>query len=444
MTAGGEIVVAGALRTIGATPADVGGLLMKFTTDGALVWRTALSTANVSVTRKVVADAAGNAYVLGMGTPAGGPAPVAAVTKVSPGGSVLWTWFDALGIGIAGDLVLTADGRLVALAGSAFNASGYAVIDPSTGIARTASLSGDVPTGAAGDAAGNIYMVSSGPRSSTLRKLAPDGSQTWQVTLGSVSVMRRVTLGSDSLPVVGGATPGAGYTVWKYNADGSLLWQNSGAGGTGVSVQSIQLDGSGNVLLSADAAIVTKLLPTGQPLWTTAVPLGGSTSTSSLALGSDGSPFVTANGGLTARIAKDVSSAPPPPPPSPPPPPPSIADLQASLGPQEITVRRGDTIQYIAEVKNAGPLTASAVTFKPTLPDGAALDKMETSHGTCDRKAMVCDIGSLAPGESVTVFFYVRLRTLGRNEIRVDFTTPEDLDLFNNTSFASALVVKRF
>ena len=107
-------------------------------------------------------------------------------------------------------------------------------------------------------------------------------------------------------------------------------------------------------------------------------------------------------------------------------------------------MRRGHTIQYIAEVKNAGPLTASAVTFKATLPDGAVLRKMETPRGTCRRKAMACDIGSLAPGEAVTVFFHVRPRTLGQNETRVDVATPEDYELFNNQSLIFTEVIRRF
>jgi hypothetical protein len=44
---------------------------------------------------------------------------------------------------------------VIGLDDSAFNAIGYAVVEASTGIVRTASPSGNAPTDAARDAAGN-------------------------------------------------------------------------------------------------------------------------------------------------------------------------------------------------------------------------------------------------------------------------------------------------
>jgi PKD domain len=312
----GNVLVSGTIRSGYSNPVNANSLLMKFSPSGALLWRIVYDTPfDGSSTRKVLVDAAGNSYVLGLGTSPTGQRTT--VRKFAPDGTLLWAWFDPAGVGSPINVKFSADGALVISARGIFGSiNGYAKVslDGSTiwTLAGVRSLTvGDI----AGDAAGNAYLINGNyttGNGSLLRKVGPGGAMVWERSL--VLAGMRVEVGSDNAPVVSGfpnsGTPGAAFA--KADANGNVLWTNLDADGPGVALLAhgmLRLDASNNAYLAASTMSqmgVTKVLSTGVADWTALIPYGYAVD---LAFGTLGRVFVV--GGTTARLDQQVTPPPP-------------------------------------------------------------------------------------------------------------------------------------
>lgn len=232
-----NIIVTGTIRSGFASPVDAASVIMKFNAAGTLLWRNVYETTfDGSSTKKCLIDASNNIYVLGMGS---GPSGyVTKVKKFSPAGAELWDYFDADGIGAAMNFKFTPDNKLlISGRGIIGSVNGYAKIDLDGNeiwsLGGVLSLTiGD----AAGDASGNTYIINGeyvvvGVQGSILTKLSTSGTTIW--TANNDITATKVEVGNDNFPVVAGY-PGIGTTgvaMIKYDAAGSVLWQNLDADG---------------------------------------------------------------------------------------------------------------------------------------------------------------------------------------------------------------------
>ena len=314
---GGNVLVSGTIRSGYSSPVNANSLLMKFSPSGALLWRRVYDLPfDGSSTRKLLVDGADNVYVLGLGTSPSGQRTT--VRKFAPDGTVLWAWFDPVGVGAPVNVKFSPDGALVISARAIFGSiNGYAKVSLGGSTIWTlpgvSSLTvGDI----AGDAAGNAYLINGNyttGNGSVLRKVGPTAATLWERT-HPMSGMR-VEMGSDHAPVVSGfpnsGTFGAAFA--KFDAAGTMLWENLDADGAGIALLAhgqMQLDAANNAYLAASNMSqmgVTKVLSTGASDWTTLIPYGYAVG---LAFGTQGRVFVV--GGTTARL--DQQGAPPPPP----------------------------------------------------------------------------------------------------------------------------------
>jgi hypothetical protein len=157
----GNVFVTGTIRSGYSNPVNANSVLMKFAPDGRLLWRRVYEgNFDGSSTRKLVIDADGNAYVLGLGTsPTNGQRTT--VRKFAPDGTQQWAWFDPVGIGAPLNIKWTADGALVISARALYGSlNGYARIDRDGRTAWTLPAISSLTTGdIAGDAAGNSFLI---------------------------------------------------------------------------------------------------------------------------------------------------------------------------------------------------------------------------------------------------------------------------------------------
>jgi uncharacterized repeat protein (TIGR01451 family) len=88
-----------------------------------------------------------------------------------------------------------------------------------------------------------------------------------------------------------------------------------------------------------------------------------------------------------------------------PPPPLPRYDLQMTKTAADTTVRVGDTVVYTLEAKNLGPDAAAGVKVTDKVPDHLDVRSASTRQGTCTvtGNAIACDVGTLAPGQTVKV-----------------------------------------
>jgi uncharacterized repeat protein (TIGR01451 family) len=116
------------------------------------------------------------------------------------------------------------------------------------------------------------------------------------------------------------------------------------------------------------------------------------------------------------------------------------ADLSViKTAPPEVTL--GDTFTYNLQVQNNGPANASAATLVDTLP--AAIEFVSASPGCSQAGGVVtCDLGSLAPGASLSLEIAVRATslTLVANTAVVSTGSP-DPNNGNNASTAMTQVL---
>lgn len=231
----GRAVVCGTLMSGYSNPVNAASILMKFDTDGSLLWRQVFdSSFDGSSTRKCLIDAQDNILVLGLGN---GPSGMTTrVRKFAPDGGVVWTWQDLQGIGAPQNLKATPDGGVLVVArGTVGSVNGFAKVNGNGSLAWSLAGIQSVPTcDAAGDAAGATYIVhgeNSFNGGTVLRKLDPQGATLWTTVHAFGGT--RVQVGTDNLPLISGTptTNGSGAAFMKCAANGAPLWTQLNADG---------------------------------------------------------------------------------------------------------------------------------------------------------------------------------------------------------------------
>jgi hypothetical protein len=279
---------------------------------------------------------------------------------------------------------------------------GYAQIDRDGNTLWTLPGVASLTAGdAAGDAAGNSYLINSDYAAGTgslLRKLAPNGAVLWERSHPMAGL--RVEVGADGAPLVSGfpnaGAPGAAFM--KFSPTGGLLWANLDADGPSVALLAhaqMKLDAGGNAYLAAGNMSqmgVTKVRADGASDWTALV---GSGYGVALAIGKEQQVFVT--GGIyTARI--DQPAGPPP-----------SADLALALSDAPDPVSVGGNLVFKATVVNRGPGAANSIHLGLTLPGSVKLVGVVASQGSCSGTTTIaCALGTLAFGASATATVTVR------------------------------------
>jgi uncharacterized repeat protein (TIGR01451 family) len=114
------------------------------------------------------------------------------------------------------------------------------------------------------------------------------------------------------------------------------------------------------------------------------------------------------------------------------------ADLSVTMtGPA--TGHVGQSLTYTITVRNLGPSTASGVSLTDTLPKNAGFGSVSTTVGTCapkpQQQTVVCSLGSLASGSTVTITIVIKPTKKGAftNAAIVTLTSPNDPISGNNT-----------
>ncbi len=303
----GNALVSGTVRSGFSNPVNANSLLMKFSPSGQLLWRRVYETNfDGSSTRKLVVDAADNAYVLGLGT---GPlGQVTTIKKFDPNGNPVWSWFDSQGIGAPVNFKRTPDGALLVSArGITGSFNGFAKVDANGQTIWSLAGIGSLTVGdAAGDANGDSYLVDSvypSGSGSVLRKVGPAGATIWERTHAMAAF--RVEVGPDGSPLASGfpnaGSPGAAFM--KYDAAGNFLWENLDGDGPGVWLLAhaqMKLDANGDAYLAGSTMSqmgLAKVRADGTPAWT-ALTAGGYPQ--GIALGTQQRAFMI--GGQAARI----------------------------------------------------------------------------------------------------------------------------------------------
>jgi hypothetical protein len=319
----GNAIVCGTSMSGFSNPVEAASIVAKFDPSGSLLWRQVYESAfDGSSVRKCLADLNGNIYVLGMRIGPNGR--VTSVKKFAPGGTALWSYFDAAGIGAALNFKFSPDGHIVIAAkGVSGSFMGYAKIDlngnPIWSLPGVPSLTaGD----AAGDSLGNTYLVHgqyvASNAGTVIKKLGPTGAILWERTYASSGF--RVEVGSDDKPIVSGfpnsGSPGAAF--FKTDANGTLLWANLDADGplALLAHAHMLLDAGNNAYLAAGTMsemAVCKINSDGSSSWTQTIPFGYA---AAIALARTGSSSVYVVGGTTARLNQTGNPPPPPAPPS--------------------------------------------------------------------------------------------------------------------------------
>ncbi|MFD7320001.1 hypothetical protein ACFV9D_02760 [Streptomyces sp. NPDC059875] len=78
-------------------------------------------------------------------------------------------------------------------------------------------------------------------------------------------------------------------------------------------------------------------------------------------------------------------------------------NLTVTAPPTADPITEGETGEVTVTVTNQGPSAAPGTTFTAAVPPGVRLDGLTPSAGRCEPGSPQCDLGVLAPGESVTV-----------------------------------------
>lgn len=433
----GNILVSGTIRSGYSNPVNANSLLMKFAPDGRLLWRHVYDTPfDGSSTRKLLVDAAGNAYVFGLGTSPAGQRTT--VRKFAPDGATVWAWFDPVGVGAPINIKWTADGGLVIAARGIFGIiNGYARLDQNGVTAWTLAGFTSLTTGdAAGDAAGNSYLINgSTTTSSLLRKVGPTGAMLWEQAVPLAGM--RVEVGPDQAPIVSGypSTGSFGAAFAKLSPTGALLWTNLDADGPGVALPAhaqMKLDAAGDAYLAASTMFqmgVTKVWGgTGAAAWTALIPYGYA---QAMAFGP--TPILYVVGGTTARLDDPLG-----------PPPPSDADLALTLADSRDPVRLTGRTTITATAHNAGPAAATGVRLVVRLPATLLRTALAASTGlTCSgTRTITCTLATLASGTDAWVAVTTRPTALGvvTTTARVSATTTDPVPANNTGSITTTIV----
>ncbi len=432
----GGVYVSGTIRSGFSNPVDVNGLLMRFGADGSLLWRRVFGTDfDGGRALRVVADAAGNAYVMGIGN---GPAGLrTTVRKLSPQGDELWTWTDPSGIGSPVHLKLAEGGDLLlaAFGPTGLNA-GFARIGPD-GQTRWARVQGQVAAvgDLAGDASGTSYLafVDAATQRGKLLKVDAAGFTPW--SRDDAIQFNRVELRADGEPVASGYHPAFpfGLGMARFGTDGTLRWANRDADGPAHALLMpgmLKLDAQGNAYVVATDLSqigVVRVQADGSAGWTLLAPFG---SGGTLALGAQGRLYVTA--GQTSRI--DQEGTPPPP----------AADLAVAVSDAPDPVRPGSPLVLTTTVRNVGTAPAAAVVLNQTFSANVVGVSATTTQGSCSGvRPLVCTLGTLAAGGTVTVVQTVRPRSAGTLTTTDGVTTTSADPVSSNNTATTTTTVRR-
>jgi uncharacterized repeat protein (TIGR01451 family) len=176
----------------------------------------------------------------------------------------------------------------------------------------------------------------------------------------------------------------------------------------------------GDLAAGATATVTVVVIP-GQP--------GGISNTATVASSTpdDNSTNNTARATTMVRAAADLS-------------------IEKVGTPDPVTT--GQNLTYRLIVTNRGPLTAANVVVTESVPVGAVVVSLETTHGRCDTTVELefdCRLGDLAPGTTATITFVVTPTLPGPlpNIATVRSDTP-DPDTTNNSATAVTSVQPRF
>jgi uncharacterized repeat protein (TIGR01451 family) len=113
----------------------------------------------------------------------------------------------------------------------------------------------------------------------------------------------------------------------------------------------------------------------------------------------------------------------------------ALADLSIEKDDEDDPVDLGDLIVYELVVTNHGPDIATDVVVTDEEPDGVTFEEVIATGGNCDeaRDLVTCELGDMAPGDSVTITISYEAEVIGRvtnfAEVESDVTDP---DLSNN------------
>ena len=125
-------------------------------------------------------------------------------------------------------------------------------------------------------------------------------------------------------------------------------------------------------------------------------------------------------------------------------PPPSADMAIVKTGPA--TGHVGQAIVYTIKVNNKGPSAAAGVSVTDTMPKNTGFGSVTSTQGTCaprpHSQLVVCDIGSMANGATVTVTLTLKPTTKGSftNTVSVTAASPNDPVSGNNTASVTTKV----
>ncbi len=251
-------LVAGTIRSGFSNPVNSASILMKFDTNGNLLWRNVFeSTFEGSYTKKILVDNSDNIYVLGLGM--GNSGLVTRVKKFDTSGVAIWTFYDSNGIGAPTNIKLTPDNALLVVGrGITGIINGYMKISTEGNLIwNKPGITSPTVGDAAGDSLGNTYLINGenvvSNAGSIIEKYDPSGMIIWSNTNAMAGT--KVVTGSDDNPIISGFPNAgtAGAAFMKYDSSGSVLWQNLNADGAEVLLLHGQLivDNLNNAYLSA-------------------------------------------------------------------------------------------------------------------------------------------------------------------------------------------------
>ena len=427
----GHVWVSGTIRSGYSSPVNAASVLMKFSPDGQLLWRHVFdSSFDGSSTRRVLVDAAGQSYVLGLGM-----GPLGLVSRVKAfdaNGQVRWDYFDTAGIGAPLHMKWGQDGSLLVSGRSVTGSvNGYLKLNTAGQLAwasagHISSTVGDV----AATASGQAYLInaqSAATPGSQLRKLDAAGATLW--TSNHPMAAFRVEADRAGQAVLSGfpnsGTAGAAFA--KFNAQGQMLWQNLDADGPGNALllhAQMLLDADDNAYLAASTLFqmaLTQVRADGSTGWTVTAP--GSNS-AGMAFMPDGGVLLA--GGQTAKIGD-----------------PTTANTSVALSATSEPVRVGQTLTYTVVVANAGQATAAKLKLKLALPAKASLLSAMPSQGQCtSTKPLSCTLGSLAAGASASVQVQVQPTAKGRFSSTATLSSSTADPIAANNSAGHSTTVK--
>jgi hypothetical protein len=311
-------IVAGTLMSGYSNPVVAASIIMKFNSQGTLLWRQVYENSfDGSQTKKCLIDEQNNIYVLGTGIN-GSYGMNLKVKKFAPDGTALWTYFNTAGIGMPLNFKFTPDNCIVVTGrGITGSVNGYAKLDKNgNGLWSIPGVFSTTTGDAAGDEFGNTYIVNLeyifNPTKSIVKKISPAGTEIWSSNYTVCGL--RVEVGTDNMPVISGyPNPNSfGSSFVKFNPSGGVVWANMDADSSYSLMMHAQMkmDNQNNIYLAAGlltAMAVCKVKSDGSSGWTITAP--GSYA-NALEIGSDNSIYVVGGNtaGATGRIVQSLTA----------------------------------------------------------------------------------------------------------------------------------------